>query len=98
MIYDFMYLIAQMFPYEVGQAAVGWLALKLMKLMKMTIWTLLELFCLIYYGTDKRPLKKVNELMHKISILLEGDTTALVFFSASQSHLWSLPVSVAHLR
>lgn len=90
-----MHLVAQMFPYEVGQAAVGWLGLKLMK---MTIWTLLKLFCLIYYGTDKRPLKKVNELMHKISILLEEDTTALVLFSASQSHPWSLPVSVAHLR
>ena len=50
LIYDFMHLVTQMFPCEVGQATVGWLGLKLMT---MTIWTLLKLFSLIWYGTDK---------------------------------------------
>lgn len=90
-----MYLVAQTFPYEAGQATVDWLGLKLMK---MTIWTLLKLFSLIYYTTDKRALKKMHEFAQEISILLEEVSIALVLSGASQSHPRSLPVHITHLR
>lgn len=90
-----MHLVAQTFPYEAGQATVGWLGLKLMK---MTIWTLLKLFSLIYYTTDKQALKKMHEFTQEISILLEGVSVAPVLSSASQSHPWTLPVHITHLR
>lgn len=71
-----MHLVTQIskvvFSYEVGQAMVGWLGLKLIK---MAISTLIKWFSLIYGGTDKWALKKMHEFMQEISIPLKGVST-----------------------
>lgn len=63
----------------------------------MTLWTVLKLFSLIYYGIDQGALKKIHEFMQEISIPLSEWAQLLVPSKCFLEAPLCLPVSEAHL-